>query len=139
MSRARSLSRRYAVQALYQWQLTGQAVDEVCKQFVDDRGLGKADKAYFSEILFQVVSNIESLDEILSPYLDRSVGKVDPVERAILRLGICELSLHEEIPYKVVLNEAVELAKMFGSQNGHKYINGILDQAVQKLREKEVS
>jgi N utilization substance protein B len=138
MSRKRSQARLHSVQALYQWQMTGQDVSEVERQFLAERDLSGFDVGYFHDLLHGVPGQLDRLDEALGPLLDRSIASVDPVERAILRLGAYELLQHPEIPYRVVINEAVELAKTFGATEGHKYVNGVLDRMARQVREVEL-
>ena len=138
MSRSRSKARRCAVQALYQWQMAGQDVQAIYDQFATEHDMAKADMEYFNELLRGVPGNLSELDALLKPFLSRPLDEVDPVERAILRLGVFELKFKPEIPYKVVINEALEAAKMFGAEQGHRFVNGILDKAAQQLREHEV-
>lgn len=138
MSRGRSLARRYAMQALYQWQMTGQNVGDVCNQFIAESDFNNVDVEYFRELLLNVPKSLDEIDEALSPFLDRKINEIDPVERAILRLGAFEFRFRLEVPYRVVINESVELAKKFGGENGHKYVNGVLDKVAVKLREPEV-
>ena len=137
MSKARSRARQCAVQALYQWQLTAQSTAEIEEQFVTEREMGKADRQFFHELLFQVPAQVAELDAELADYVDRPLEQVDPVERAILRLGAYELKTRLETPYRVVINEAVELAKTFGAEQGHKYVNSVLDKLARKLRPAE--
>lgn len=131
---SRHRSRRSAVQALYQWQLTRQAPSEIENHFLADETLEDADLDYFRHLVREVPARLGELDARLSPYMDRDIGEIDPVERAILRLGAFELEFHPEIPYRVVLNEAVELAKTFGAEHGHKYVNAVLDRLALDLR-----
>jgi len=138
MSRARSLARERALQALYQWQMTGQSSTEIDKQFMEEQDMKGVDKKYFSELLREVTGNVDTLDAHASDVLDRPVAQIDPIEQAILRIGTYELQNRIDIPYRVVINEMVELAKVFGAEQGHKYINGILDKLAQKLRSIEV-
>jgi len=133
----RSLARSRALQALYQWQMTGQSVSDIEAQFLTEQEMDGVDREYFSTLLHEVPANVHALDAHLKPHLDRSIDSVDPVERALLRLGVCELAMHPEVPYRVVINEAVELAKTFGAEAGHKYINGVLDKAARTLRPAE--
>jgi N utilization substance protein B len=134
MNHGRSLARRYAVQALYQWQLNridDQALD---LYFVPEKDRRRIDQDYFIELVRQVVDNPAELDAAIAPLLDRPLQAVDPVELAILRLGACEFMHHLDVPYRVVINECIELAKRFGAENSHKYINGILDKLAGNLR-----
>jgi N utilization substance protein B len=135
----RSRARSRAVQALYQWQLTGQNVSDVETQFLAEEDMSGVDVGYFSTLLHEVPANLKSFDEYLASVIDRGIDAVDPVERAVLRLGVCELALHPEVPYRVAINEAVELAKVFGAEQGHKYVNGVLDKLARKLRKPETS
>ena len=138
MSGKRSQARSHAVQALYQWQVTGANIGDITQQFLEEHDSSQYEVAYFRDLLGGVPTNLKRLDEVLSPYLDRSIESVDLVERAILRLGAYELAEHPEVPYRVVINESVELAKIFGADQGHKYINGVLDKVAQELRAVEV-
>ena len=140
MSQARSLARQRALQALYQWDLAGQALGEIEKQFLeeDEPGMKGVESGYFRELLHQIPAMQDELDGVISPLLDRPITQLDPVERAILRIGAFELKQRVDIPYRVVINEAVEQAKLFGAEQGHKYVNGILDKLAQRLREVEV-
>ena len=132
--RARSLSRRLALQALYQWQMTGQEPGLIAAQFLADEDLGKADPDYFHELLHQVPVRAAEIDAALEPFLDRPPAQVDPVERAILRIGGYELMQHPDLAYRIVINEAVELAKMFGAEQGHRFVNGVLDKLARATR-----
>lgn len=134
MSRQRSRSRSLAIQALYQWQMAGQDVGKIIDHFMIEQDAKKFDTDYFRELVHGVPSQLSKLDEALAPCMDRHLDSVDPVERAILRVGAFELILHPEIPYRVVINEAVELAKVFGAEQGHRYVNGVLDKAARALR-----
>ncbi|MFO7593728.1 MAG: transcription antitermination factor NusB [Pseudomonadota bacterium] len=138
MSRARSLARERAMQALYQWQLAEEEPAEIEKQFMEEQDMKGVDKKFFSELLREIPRHLKELDAHIEDVLDRSIEQVDPVERAILRIGIYEMQHRIDIPYRVVINEMVELAKVFGAEQGHKYINGILDKAAVKLRNIEV-
>jgi len=138
-SHARRQARRVAMQALYQWQLTGYHPKDILLQYREDPELEKADLEYFRELLLGVTEQVDDLDELLTPLMDRSVAELDPVERAILRLATYELKSRIEIPYRVVINEAVELTKKFGATDGHKYVNGVLDKLGRQLRAVEAS
>jgi N utilization substance protein B len=135
--RARSLSRRLALQALYQWQLTGQTFSELRNQFATDEGYPEVDPEYFQQLLQGVIERAGELDAALAEWLDRPVERLDPVEHAVLLIGLEELRQHPEVPYRVVLNEGVELAKKFGATEGHKFINAVLDRAARSLRAPE--
>lgn len=134
MSRQRSRSRSLAIQALYQWQMAGQDVGTIVQHFMLQQDAKKFDSDYFDELVRGVPARLDELDAALAPCVDRALESVDPVERAILRLGAYELIEHPEIPYRVVINEAVELAKTFGAEKGHRYVNGVLDKAARQLR-----
>jgi len=136
---ARVRARRSAVQALYQWAISAVPIQDIINEFVNERTeLKKADTDYFKEILRGATKESEALDKQLIPLLDRKLDELDPVEKAILQIGIYELTFHPELPYKVVLNEAVDLAKMFGAEQSYKYINGVLDKAAKKIRKVEM-
>jgi N utilization substance protein B len=122
------------MQAIYQWQMTGQEPNEIDRQFREHVGLSKADDDYFHALLYGVITHTDELDEMLSPHIDRIVNHVDPVERAILRSACFELAHRPDVPYKVVINEAVELTKKFGAEQGHKFVNGVLDKVAPRLR-----
>ena len=138
MSNPRSMARRLALQALYQWQVSGHTAAEISAQFAEDQNLKGAERGYYEELLAQVPVHAEELDEHLKPMLDRPLHEVDPVERAILRLGAYELAYRKDIPYRVVINEAIELAKTFGGEQGHKYVNSVLDGVAKIVRQEEV-
>jgi len=139
MSKDRSQARHHAVQAIYQWQMTGQDIKDIHNQFLSEQDVASFDVEYFAELLTGVPTNLSGLDDLLGLYLDRSVESVDPVERAILRLGTFELEYRLEVPYRVVINEGVELAKVFGAEQGHKYVNGVLDKIARKVRSDEMN
>ena len=138
MSRARSLARHKAVQALYQWQVSQQDASSIDVQFHEDQDLRKVDVAYFQELLHQIPQHLAELDAGIAPLLDRGLSEVDPVERAILRIGAYELQFRPDIPYRVVINEAIEMAKTFGGEQGHKYVNSVLDKLARKVRVTEM-
>ncbi len=135
---SRHKARRAAVQALYQWQLTEQDPGDIENHFILDHSMEDTDLAYFHELVREIPLHRHELDDHIAPHLDRALQDVDPVERAILRLGAYEFEFHPEIPYKVVLNESVELAKTFGAEHGHKYVNAVLDKVATKLRAVEL-
>lgn len=137
MSQQRSQARRHAVQAIYQWQMTGQDIQDIYDQFVAEQDTGSFELGYFDTLLRGVPKRIDELDRQLAPCLDRSIESVDPVERAILRLGAFELIRQQQVPYRVVINESVELAKLFGAEKGHRYVNGVLDKLARQVRASE--
>jgi len=139
VSRQRSKARGLAVQAVYQWQIAGQPVNDIFAQFMTEHSGKKVDTDYFRDLLHGVVAHLGRIDEGLGDFLDRDIERVDPVERAILRLAAYELLEHPEVPYRVVINEAVELAKVFGAEQGHRYVNGVLDKAARRLRPLEMA
>jgi len=136
-SRARSLARRLALQALYQWQMTAQTSAELLNQYAQDEGYPEVDAEFFIELLRGVTAQVEVLDATLGARIDRPVGQLDPIEHAILLIGVYELAHRLEIPYRVVINEGVELAKKFGATDGHKFVNAVLDRAARDLRSAE--
>jgi len=138
MSQARTNARKAAVQALYQWQMTGQSLIEIERQFLEEERLKDAQKSYFTELFHGVPKNLEVIDQALSEFVDRPVDMIDPVERAILRIGVYELVNRLDMPYRVVLNEGINLAKYFGADGSHKYVNGILDKVAQQKRAIEI-
>lgn len=133
----RTRARRAALQALYQWQLTGLDVREIEQQFKGEQDFSKIDVEYFHELLVQISRSVAILNDDLVPLIDRPVHELDPVELAILRIGGYELRYRIDVPYRVVINEAVELAKRFGADASHKYVNGVLDKMAQQLRGEE--
>ncbi len=136
MSHQRRKARRMAVQALYQWQIAGHPATEIITQFAGHASR-KVDFAYFQELTEGVISQHSQLDNQLQPQLSRALSGVDPVERAILRLATYELSQRLEIPYRVIINESIELAKRYGAEQGHRFVNGVLDKTAQVLRPQE--
>lgn len=131
---ARRQARRLALQALYQWQMAGASLASVETQFREDNDMQKVDQAYFHEILHAVPAQISTLDELVTPHLDRPLAELTPIELNILRMGAYELRHRKDVPYKVVINEGVDLAKSFGATDGHKYVNGVLDKLARQLR-----
>jgi len=138
VSNARTKARRNAVQALYQWQLAGDDLADIEAQFLAEYDMKKVDVEYFKQLFRQVPLHLHELDDHLIPFLDRTVDEIDPVERAVLRLAVYELEFCLDVPYRVVINESIELAKRFGAEHGHKYVNGIVDQVAKKLRAVEI-
>ncbi len=138
MSKKRSKARALAVQALYQWQIAGQQVGDIVTQFLEENDRGTFEIPYFKDLLSGVLGSLNEIDAILQPVLSRPVEQVDPVERGILRLGVYEFLHHPEVPYRVVINESVELAKTFGAEQGHRFVNGVLDKLARSLRKDEI-
>ena len=139
MKSARRRAREFAVQALYQWQLAGQSLADIEQQYAHAEGFAKADSNLFSVVLAGVLKNAEALKEKLTPHLDRPWKEVSPIESAILLIGAYELTNLPETPYRVIINEAIELAKSFGGTDGHKYVNGILDKLAVTARPGEIA
>jgi len=139
MSQARTNARKNVVQALYQWQMTGVSVIEIERQFREADRLKNVQRSYFSELLQGVPKQLTVIDKALDEFVDRPVAKIDPVERAILRMSIFELLNRRDIPYRVILNEAVSLSKLYGAEDGYKYINGVLDKIAHRYRSTEVT
>ena len=135
---ARRRSRRALVQAVYQWQVSGNSVTSVKQEFHESDALKKADTHFFDELFGLVASKSSELDTNYESFLDRSVEKLDVIERAVLRLACAEFAHRQDVPYKVVIDEYVELTKVFGAQDAYKYINGVLDQVAANLRQIEV-
>ena len=133
--KARTKARQRVLQALYQWQLTGQAIQIIESQFLDeqdsldDQDMSQADIPYFKQLLHGILQQINQLDTMFARFIDRSLTQLDPIEQAILRIGCYELKHCPDIPVKVVINEAIKLAKQFGAEQSHKYVNNILDKA----------
>lgn len=135
---ARRAARALGMQALYQWHMARQAAHEIEAQFRVDNAFVGVDGAYFHELLNGVLNNRGELDELIAPCLDRGLDELDPVELAILRLSTYELKQRIDVPYRVVINEGIELAKTFGATDGHKFVNGVLDKLAPKLRGAEL-
>ena len=133
----RHSARRLAMQAIYSWQLAQTPIVDLLSDFRSDIDFPKADETYFDELVSAVVGKTSELDSLIEPHLDRSADSVDPVELAILRLATYELKNRMDIPYRVVLDEAIGLAKKFGGTDGHKFINGVLDKLTGGLRSLE--
>lgn len=133
----RKRARKLVLQALYQWQLSGAGLSQIEAEFRTDNDFSKVDGAYFSELFRRIPAEIDDLDAQFEPFLDRPSADVDPIEICLLRMGTYELKHRVDVPFKVVVNEAVELAKQFGGTDGHKYINSIIDRLGLRLRAAE--
>jgi len=133
----RARARRLAMQALYQWDMSGTALHDIRNQFLESEDFSRVDRDYFVELFNNVTKEIEKIDNNLSGFIDRPLARLDPVERAILRIAVYELLDRPEIPYRVVINEAVQLTKKFGAEQGHAFVNGVLDRAALTVRATE--
>ena len=134
----RRKARHYGMQALYQWHMAGAAVSDIEAEFRADYDFSHVDLAYFQALLHGIPACVDELDDALAPLLDRKVDDLDPIERTLLRMGMYELTRRIDVPYKVVINEEVALAKKFGATDSHKYVNGVLDKAARQLRKVEI-
>ena len=138
LSALRRKARHYALQALYQWYMAGAALSDIEAEFRDDYDFSKVDLAFFQDLTHGVPARVDELEALFAPFLiDRSLEELDPVERSVLRLGSYELSERTDVPYRVVINESVALAKKFGAADSHKFVNGVLDKLAHKLRKAE--
>jgi N utilization substance protein B len=135
----RHRAREFALQGLYQWLLNDADASAVANNIRAAHGFDKADAGHFSVLLTGTIRDVSALRADIAPLIDRTVAELSPIEHAVLLLGAYELKNHIEIPYRVVINEAVELAKSFGGIDGHKYVNGVLDKLATKLRATEVA
>ena len=137
-SNARSRARRLAMQAIYEWQMTANNPQAIIDQVRHDQSMKKVDDDYFEELVKQISNKVKEIDSHITPLLDRKLDEIDLVEKAVLRLGTYELEHRMDVPYKVVINEAVELTKTFGAEEGYRFVNGIMDKLAEKLRTIEV-
>ena len=138
MKTARRRAREFALQGLYQWQLAGTDPATIARQLGDARGFDKIDAGYFKGLLEGTVAAAPELEKAITPHLDRAFSRLSPVERGILLLAGYELVHQPEVPYRAVINEAVELAKSYGGTDGYKYVNGVLDKLAAQLRRAEM-
>ncbi|EMT6575374.1 TPA: transcription antitermination factor NusB [Providencia rettgeri] len=134
---ARRRARECAVQAIYSWQLSGNPIAEVEYEFIAEQDMSDVDVNYFRELLSGVATNATKLDQQMAPYLSRQLEELGQVEKAILRVSMFELSFRQDVPYKVAINEGIELAKVFGAEDSHKFVNGVLDKAAPAVRRKK--
>ena len=134
---ARSRSRRRALQAVYAWQLSGAGERDLIAQFAHEQAHEIADLEYFEDLVRGVLRHRDALDEALAAFVDRTMEEVDPIERAALRIAAYEMIHRPDVPYRVVINEAIDSTKRFGSEHGHTYVNGVLDKAAATLRSTE--
>jgi len=135
----RKHARDKVLQALYQWQLSGEDLDWIRDQYLNEQGVSSGDEPYFLELLYKIPSDVTRIDELFRPFVDKFEDHMDPIETNILRIATYEFQHHLEIPFKVVINEAVNLAKTYGSDESHKFINGVLDPLSRELRKLETS
>jgi N utilization substance protein B len=131
---ARKRSRRLALQALYQWLIAETEVYDLHKQFMQEPDYDKCDKEYLKELIYKVIEHAEELRELLTQFTDRPIEEIDPIECSILYIAFYELKYRIEIPYRAVINEAINLTKKFGATDGFKFVNGVLDRSVKQLR-----
>ena len=135
--KARRLAREFMVQALYQWQLAEKPLPTLKAHVAESEDFEKCDKGYFSEGVDTILSDVSRWDALLKPFLDREIGVLDPVEHAILWVGAYELSEKSQVPSVVAINEAVEVSKLYGATDSHKYINGVLDKLAKQYPQKD--
>lgn len=132
-------SRHYAVQAMYQWQMAGGSLSAIEEEFLIHHIKKNIELAYFKELVHGVPDNQEEIDNAIKPFLNRSMSEIDPVELSVLRVATYELLKRPDVPYRVIINEALELTKKFGSVEGFKFVNGILDRIAKTTRETEIN
>lgn len=135
----RHRARELALQGIYEWRLSGKNASLIEKATLEEKSLGRYDTGYFGQLLRGAIGRYEELGAQIAPHLDRKLEELSPVEYSVLLLGAFELAQHPEIPYRVVINEAVELAKTFGGSDGHKFVNGVLDKLAAQVRAVEVA
>ena len=132
--KARRKARKLVLQALYQWQLSGESLNTIEKQFHEHNRMDKVDAEFFHELLHKIPAQIDELDAVSTPFLDRDLSELNPIELIIIRMACYELLKRLDVPYKVVINEALELAKEFGAEEGYKYVNAVVDKVAQQTR-----
>lgn len=130
----RHKARFFALQALYQWELSKNSIADIKERMLSQYSASKWDRDYFEDIIQQVAGDADKLDQEFSPLLDRALSELDPVELTVLRIGTYELLSRTDVPYKIVIDEAVRLAKTFGAEGSYKYVNGVLDKLAKRLR-----
>lgn len=136
---ARKKARRLALQGIYQWDMTRDSADEIESWLIENYSAKRLDQAYLKDILVKIPLYVETLDQTFIPFLDRPVEQLERVELAVLRLAAYELLYLSDIPYRVIINEALELSKSFGSIEGFKYVNGVLDKVAKEVRKEELA
>jgi len=139
VAKRRRNARQKAMQALYQWDFDSdtQSISRIVDQFCELQNMEKVDVDYFKELFFYATKNLDTVDKHIEPHLDRPMERLDPVEKSVLRIACAELCCRLDTPYKVVVNEAVEVAKLFGAEEGHKFVNGIVDKLAGGIRRTE--
>jgi N utilization substance protein B len=135
----RRKARHYGMQALYQWHMAGASLSDIEAEFRAEYDFEHVDLEYFQALLHGVPAEVDALEGLFEPLLDRKLDDLDPIELTLLRMGTFELKERIDVPYKVVINEAVALTKKFGATDGHKYINGVLDKVAHELRKVEIN
>ena len=138
LAKGRSNARKKAAQALYQWLMSGNDLADIEAQFHEEQNMEKVDTDFFHKLLHEVPANVAELDKLIAKYSDRRDDELDPIEQSILRLSTYELNSCIDVPYKVVISEAITLAKMFGSDKSHAFVNSILDKLAKDLRKTEI-
>lgn len=136
---ARHNARHYALQAMYQWQLTGNAINDIENEFITYQIKKKVDLPYFKELIKGTFELLDDIDQEMTPFLGRPLHELDPIELNVLRLATYEIMKRPDVPYRVIINEALELTKRFGSIEGYKFVNGVLDRVAKKNRAVEIS
>ena len=139
LAKARGKARRMAMQALYQWQMTADDIDGIRRQFLEENDMRHVDEDYFTELFQGAVSNVETIDQQLERHMPRAINSVDPVERSILRIATYEFIKRHDVPYRVVLNEAVILTKKFCAEKSHTFVNAVLDKVAKDTRALETA
>jgi len=138
VAKGRSNARKKALQALYQWHMSGNDLTEIEAQFHEEQNMEKVDVDYFHSLVHEVPTQINLLDELISRYSDRALDELDPIEQSILRLSAYEIKNRIDIPYKIIISEGITLAKMFGSDKSHAFVNSVLDKLSKELRKVEI-
>lgn len=133
---ARRKSRKLATQAIYSWQISGNPMADIEQQMLLENNMTKVDVDYFRDLISGIVSHVDTIDDMIRPHIDRPFKDIDLVEKAICRLGAYELRYRLDVPAKVAINESIELAKVFGAEDSHKFVNGVLDQALKFIERK---
>ena len=138
LAKGRSNARKKAMQALYQWSMSDNDLNDIEVQFHDEQDMSKVDQDYFHTLLHEIPAHVEELDGAFTPLMDLKGKEIDPVEQAILRLSTYEMTSRLDVPYRVVINEAIQLARTFGADQSHKFINGVLDKLARQHRQLEL-